>query len=42
MATFGVYTFARPRNHPRGFGMRIGSRGLVWWSFLMSSAHGPG
>ena len=42
LLAFGVYTLARPRNHPRGFGMRIGSRGLAWWSFLMSSAHGAG
>ncbi len=39
---FGVYTLARPRRHPRGFGMRIGVVGLAAWSFLMSSAHGAG
>ena len=39
---FGVYTLARPRRHPRGFGMRIGALGLAAWSFLMSSAHGAG
>lgn len=38
----GVYTLARPRGHPRGFGMRIGALGLAAWSFLMSSAHGAG
>lgn len=42
LVAFGAYTLARPRAHPRGFGMRIGSRGLVGWSFLMSSAHGAG
>jgi hypothetical protein len=39
---FGVWTLARPRNHPRGFGMRVGPVGLAAWSFLMSSAHGAG
>ena len=39
---FGVYTFVRPRSHPRGFGMRVGVFGLAAWSFLMSSAHGAG
>ena len=39
---FGLYTLARPRSHPRGFGMRIGVLGLAAWSFLMSSAHGAG
>ena len=39
---FGVYTLARPRRHPAGFGMRIGVAGLAAWSFLMSSAHGAG
>ena len=39
---FGVYKLARPRSHAGGFGMRIGTAGLVMWSFLMSSAHGAG
>jgi hypothetical protein len=39
---FGVWTLARPRSHPRGFGMRVGVIGLAAWSFLMSSAHGAG
>jgi hypothetical protein len=38
----GVYRFSRPRSHPRGFGIRVGSVGLASWSFLMSSAHGAG
>ncbi len=42
LVSFGVYKLARPRNHPRGFGMRIGPAGLTGWSFLMSSAHGAG
>jgi hypothetical protein len=42
LVSFGVYTLARPRAHPRGFGMRVGVLGLALWSFLMSSAHGAG
>jgi hypothetical protein len=42
LVSFGVYKLARPRSHPRGFGMRIGFKGLAAWSFLMSSAHGAG
>jgi hypothetical protein len=39
---FALYRLWRRTAHPRGFGMRIGPRGLVGWSFLMSSAHGAG
>jgi hypothetical protein len=39
---FALYRLWRKRAHPRGFGMRIGARGLFGWSFLMSSAHGAG
>ncbi len=42
LVSFGVYKLARPRSHPRGFGMRVGFKGLAAWSFLMSSAHGAG
>ena len=42
LVAFGVWTLARPRSHPRGFGMRVGMVGLAAWSFLMSSAHGAG
>jgi hypothetical protein len=42
LVCFGLYTLARPRSHPRGFGMRVGVLGLALWSFLMSSAHGAG
>jgi hypothetical protein len=42
LVSFGTYKLLRPRSHPSGFGMRIGSAGLVGWSFLMSSAHGAG
>src|SRR5438094_8120081 len=40
--SFALYRLWRQRAHPRGFGMRIGARGLFGWSFLMSSAHGAG
>jgi hypothetical protein len=39
---FAAYRLWRRTAHPRGFGMRIGARGLFGWSFLMSSAHGAG
>ena len=42
LVTFGLYKLARPRSHPKGFGMRVGFAGLAGWSFLMSSAHGAG
>jgi hypothetical protein len=38
---FGLYKLIR-RRHPRWVGMRVGSRDLVFWSFLMASAHGAG
>jgi hypothetical protein len=41
LIAFGVYRFMR-RRHPRWVGMRIGSRDLTLWSFLMASAHGAG
>lgn len=37
----GVYRLFRA-SHPRGAGMRVGSRDLFFWSFLMASAHGAG
>jgi hypothetical protein len=41
LAGFGVYRLVRSR-HFRWVGMRVGSRDLALWSFLMSSAHGAG
>ena len=38
---FGIYRLARHR-HPRYGGMRVSSRQLVVWSFLMATAHGAG
>jgi hypothetical protein len=42
LVSFGVYKLARPQWHAKGFGMRVGFKGLAGWSFLMSSAHGAG
>jgi hypothetical protein len=39
---FGAFKLLRPRWHPRWVGMRISSRELTFWSFLMSTAHGAG
>jgi hypothetical protein len=42
LIVFGTYKFVKPRSHPRWVGLRVSSRELVLWSFLMSSAHGAG
>jgi len=42
LIAFGVYRFVRRNRHPRWVGMRVGSRDLALWSFLMASAHGAG
>jgi hypothetical protein len=39
---FAAYKLVKPLSHPRWVGMRVGSRDLVLWSFLMSTAHGAG
>jgi hypothetical protein len=41
LIAFGLYRLFRKR-HPRWVGMRVGSRDLALWSFLMASAHGAG
>ena len=38
---FGVYRLSG-KGHPRWGGMKVGSLGLAFWSFLMASAHGAG
>jgi hypothetical protein len=38
---FGILKLVRPR-HPRWVGMRVSSRDLLFWSFLMATAHGAG
>jgi hypothetical protein len=42
LIAFGIFRFAKPRAHPRWTTMRVNSRELAWWSFLMSTAHGAG
>jgi hypothetical protein len=39
---FGIYKLVAPMSHPRWVGMRVGSRQLALWSFLMATAHGAG
>ncbi|HLW55323.1 MAG TPA: hypothetical protein VKW06_21015 [Candidatus Angelobacter sp.] len=41
LIAFGLYRLVR-RRHPRWVGMRVGSRDLTLWSFIMASAHGAG
>ena len=41
LIAFGLYRLIR-RRHPRWVGMRVNSRELTLWSFLMASAHGAG
>jgi hypothetical protein len=42
LMAFGARRVWRGGRHPRWVGMRVGTRDLVLWSFLMSSAHGAG
>jgi hypothetical protein len=42
LIAFGLYKLLKPGSHPRWVGMRVGPWELVWWSFLMSTAHGAG
>ena len=39
---FGLYKLLKPLSHPRWVGMRVTSRDLATWSFLMATAHGAG
>lgn len=39
---YGAYKLFAPMSHPRWVGMRVGSRQLALWSFLMATAHGAG
>src|SRR5687767_3243739 len=41
LVALGLMRFVRHR-HPRWASMRVGMKGLTWWSFLMASAHGAG
>lgn len=42
LIAFGIYKMIAPMSHPRWVGMRVGSRQLALWSFLMATAHGAG
>jgi len=42
LVAFGAWKLARWYRHPRWVGMRVGSRDLVLWSFLMATGHGAG
>lgn len=42
LIAFGVYKVFNYYRHPRWVGMKVGTRDLVWWSFLMAMAHGAG
>jgi hypothetical protein len=42
LVAFGVFRFWKPRAHPRWTTMRVSSRELGFWAFLMASAHGAG
>ncbi len=41
LIAFGIKKLVKP-GHPKWVGMRLSSRDLALWSFLMSSAHGAG
>jgi hypothetical protein len=42
LMTFAAYKVLTRFRHPRWIGMRVGSRQLVVWSFVMATAHGAG
>lgn len=42
LLSFGVFRFLKPRAHFRWTSMRVSSRELGVWSFLMATAHGAG
>ncbi len=42
LIVFGAWKLFAERSHPRWVGARLGPGELIWWSFLMSSAHGAG
>lgn len=42
LVAFGVYKLFNWYRHPRWVGMKVGLRGLFFWSFLMATAHGAG
>jgi hypothetical protein len=42
LIAFAAYKLATRFRHPRWVGMRVTPRQLVFWSFVMASAHGAG
>ncbi|HEY7878257.1 MAG TPA: hypothetical protein VIC55_08520 [Gemmatimonadaceae bacterium] len=42
LLAFGAYKLRTYYRHPRWVGMQVNARDLVWWSFLMATAHGAG
>lgn len=42
LIAFGVYKLFNYYRHPRWVGMQVSMGDLVWWSFLMATAHGAG
>lgn len=42
LLAFGVYKLRTYYRHPRWVGMQVSGPELVWWSFLMATAHGAG
>lgn len=42
LLVFGAYKLRAFSRHPRWVGMQVNVLDLVWWSFLMATAHGAG
>jgi hypothetical protein len=42
LLAFGAYKLRAYYRHPRWVGMQVNVVDLVWWSFLMATAHGAG
>lgn len=42
LLAFGAYKLRTYYRHPRWVGMKVDMLDLVWWSFLMATAHGAG
>lgn len=42
LLAFGAYKLRTYYRHPRWVGMQVSMLDLVWWSFLMATAHGSG
>lgn len=42
LLAFGAYKLRTYYRHPRWVGMKVDTLDLVWWSFLMATAHGAG